>query len=561
MATLIDSLFGSLGLQTKDIDREMKKAESSISEGFKNMAAKALDPFDLVLRVGSILSELAVEADSVGKFAAQMELPVEDVNAWSSAAKLAGGSAEALKDSLKTLGSSLDTIATTGTSKALPFLNSLGVASLDANGKARDTFSVMTDMAGAIEGMSKQGSSAMLSEMGLDTGTISLLQSGKAELLAQIQLQKELGVYTQKDTNIAEKFNNAIANLSKSLKMSFLPIARMLGPSLTVIAEQLTKMFVAIQKHGSAVSIVAAGIALALTAQLVPAILSTTAAFIASPIAWFLALLIGLGLIFDDLITYIEGGDSALQGFWSQFGTGAEIGKKLNEILDKFSELLKESMSFMEQYGAIIFTIIVALGSLAAIVKIAMAAWGLGAKVVPMIKMILGAVRAIISVAQLLGLVVGVSFGWIIAAIAAVIAILWYLHANWDELYKSFEDGLNAVLALFSGIAKDIEATWDALWVGLSEKLDWASKKLEELKSMGSKLNDLYFKNPSAELALSTSAKKENITNDTAVSIGEVNVNTQATNSLGIATSIGDVLRDILNSDLVQAANSGVIKK
>lgn len=554
MATIIDSFFISLGLQTDDVQRGMQQVESTMTNGFSSLAKNVIAPFAAAFSFGALFSSILSEADSVGKFARQMEMSVEDISAWGAAAKLSGGSAEGLNGSVRALNTNLAMIATTGTSRALPFLQKLGVAALDSNGKARDTFGVMADISQAIEGMSTQESAGILSKLGLDSGTINLLQSGKASVLEQIKVQKELGTYTQKDTEIVEMFNDALDNLSRSIKMSFLPVVRLAVPALQGLTDIFIKMFVAVQKHEVVIKTVVISIALALTSHLLPAIAATTAAFIKSPLAWFMALLIGLGIIIEDLFTYINGGESALQGFWEQFGTAEEVGEKVDKVLTAFTDTLIASGKFLEEYGAIIFGIVIAVGSLAAIVKtvmLAMAGWAIVAETVAAVISVLG------------GIALG-TFGWIVAAIVGVILVLWYLYDHFDIVKNFFDTGLSAIADWFTSTADKVRNVWERLMNWFSEKFAWVTESLGKITSIASKLGNIYFNNPnSAELSLESGGGKgaSNIKNDTSVSIGEVVVNTQATDAVGISNSIGGSLNDTFSQNLVMSTNGGVWQK
>ena len=53
-----------------------------------------------------------------------------------------------------------------------------------------------------------------------------------------------------------------------------------------------------------------------------------------NPLTWIIALLAGLALVIDDLLVYMEGGESQLKDFWALFGTGAELSEKLGKAWD-----------------------------------------------------------------------------------------------------------------------------------------------------------------------------------------------------------------------------------
>lgn len=201
----------------------------------------------------------------------------------------------------------------------------MGVATLDATGKARDVFDVLTDVAGAVEGMDKATSSGMLKRLQLDEGTIGLLQMGKKGMQDLIRYERELGVFQKEDTVIAANYNDAMDRLTRSLNMTFLPVMRMFAPVLTEAAKAMTSAFVFMQKHSLALEIALAGIALVVTALVLPSLWSLFIAIMTNPITWIIAAIVGLILILEDLYVYAKGGKSQFESLWKTLGTGEEV--------------------------------------------------------------------------------------------------------------------------------------------------------------------------------------------------------------------------------------------
>lgn len=96
----------------------------------------------------------------------------------------------------------------------------MGVATLDATGKARDVFDVLTDVAGAVEGMDRQTSAGILKRLQLDEGTIGLLQMGKKVCRTLSGTSGNLA-FPKEDTVIAANYNDAMDRFARTLNMSF----------------------------------------------------------------------------------------------------------------------------------------------------------------------------------------------------------------------------------------------------------------------------------------------------------------------------------------------------
>lgn len=328
MANIIDSLLIAVKMDNTDLDKGLKQAESKVSSFADRIKAGALAKFGALASVGFIMSEvknLTAVADELGKIADRIGADAPKLQSWAVASKLAGGSVQSFYGTAERLGGELQKIAVTGKSRLLPFFESMGVATLDAAGKARDVFDVLTDVAEAVEGMDKATSSGMLKRLQLDEGTIGLLQMGKKGMQDLIRYERELGVFQKEDTVIAANYNDAMDRLTRSLNMTFLPVMRMFAPVLTEAAKAMTSAFVFIQKHSLALEIALAGIALVVTALVLPSLWSLFIAIMANPITWIIAAIVGLILILEDLYVYAKGGKSQFESLWKTLGTGEEV--------------------------------------------------------------------------------------------------------------------------------------------------------------------------------------------------------------------------------------------
>lgn len=328
MANIIDSLLIAVKMDNTGLDKGLKQAESKVSSFADRIKAGAMAKFGALASVGFVMSQvknLTAVADELGKIADRIGADVPKLQSWATASKLAGGSVEAFYGTAERLGSELQRIAVTGKSRLLPFFESMGVATLDATGKARDVFDVLTDVAGAVEGMDRQTSAGILKRLQLDEGTIGLLQMGKKGMQDLIRYERELGVFQKEDTVIAANYNDAMDRLTRTMNMSFLPVMRLFAPVLTEAAKAMTSAFAFIQKHSLAFEIALAGIALVIGALVLPSLWSLFVAIMTNPITWIIAAIVGLILILEDLYVYAKGGKSQFEDLWKTLGTGEEV--------------------------------------------------------------------------------------------------------------------------------------------------------------------------------------------------------------------------------------------
>lgn len=328
MANIIDSLLIAVKMDNTDLDKGLKQAESKVSSFAERIKAGTIAKLGALASVGFVMSQvknLTAVADDLGKIADRIGADVPKLQSWATASKLAGGSVQAFYGTAERLGSELQRIAVTGKSRLLPFFESMGVATLDATGKARDVFDVLTDVAGAVEGMDRQTSAGILKRLQLDEGTIGLLQMGKKGMQDLIRYERELGVFQKEDTVIAANYNDAMDRLTRTMNMSFLPVMRLFAPVLTEAAKVMTSAFAFIQKHSLAFEIALAGIALVIGALVLPSLWSLFVAIMTNPITWIIAAIVGLILILEDLYVYAKGGKSQFEDLWKTLGTGEEV--------------------------------------------------------------------------------------------------------------------------------------------------------------------------------------------------------------------------------------------
>ena len=338
--TVIDTLTLALGVDTKGIAAGLADAQRQIDAGAKALAQSLLSPFKAALggiaaglSLGAITSQYLREADAIGKLSKSIDADVEELQAWGSAAAQAGGSAEAFNGTVQGLTRNLQQASKNAKGPAAQALQELGIKATDASGKARDAFEVLRDMAGAMEGMDKQKSMGIAQQMGIDRGTIMLLQSGRAAVDDLINRQKELGGYTQEDTEIAAKANEAIKELQKSLKSAAAEIMRHIVPAITWVTDHLKAFVQDFRKHKSFYLAAIGGIAALLSTKLIPQLLKTLgiAKLLSLPFIVLGGIITGLALIFDDLWVYMHGGKSALEKYWKTLGSGPELLEKFEK--------------------------------------------------------------------------------------------------------------------------------------------------------------------------------------------------------------------------------------
>lgn len=509
--TVLDTLTLALGIDAKGIDKGLSEAEQKISAGARSLSQSLMSPLKAALgavaaglSLGAVTKQYLNQADSIGKLADAIGADIEELQAWGEAATRAGGSAEGFNASITSLNRMLQMTATTGKGPASMALEQFGIKAKDARGKARDTFDILRDLAGKMEGMDKQKAIGFGQKLGLDRGTIMLLQSGRAAVDDLIARQKALGVYTKEDAEIAAKANDAIADLGQSLKSGAAIIMRFIVPAITWLADKMTSVVQFFKRHQPLVVAGLGAIAAIITARMIPALIKMAAANAKAfaPFMLLAAIISAVALVVDDFWTYLNGGKSALEGLWSKLGDGPQLLEKLKAAWETTKEVATKFFEALQPY----------LASLIKLIGAFVAAWAFGkvlAGLGNMITSIMGIGKAIKGI----GAIVRANpLGLLITALA-LIFIYWddiaaITQKFFDNLAKwaqnagvwlsgVWTDFLNKTKEIWENVKTTAENKWNEIKASASETWEGIKTKAAEIwegikKSITSKMTALW---------------------------------------------------------------------
>ena len=189
---------------------------------------------------------------------------------------------------------------------------------------------VVAPMAGmfAIGGMAA-GYMADIAKVAEQTGVYN------AKLEEERKKKALLQRVTKEDLELYRKSRMAMTNFQLAAQSVGNAFMRTFGPALMYAAELLQKVGDWVSRNEANIVRFLQVVAGVITAVMIPALMRMAAAMLANPLTWIMALLVGLALVIDDLIVYMQGGESALADFWSMFGTGEEISKALSETWEQ----------------------------------------------------------------------------------------------------------------------------------------------------------------------------------------------------------------------------------
>lgn len=265
MATVIDSLIVTLGLDNKDFQQGMKDTEKGLSDTRKKtdrvgkqIAASGKDAaeffgqmqrsaikFFAVLTAGKGLINFTRDVVTTGanlsRLSKNLDISADTMHRWGKASELNGGSMEGFLGTLQNLNNQVTEIFMKGDSAITPYLRQLGVSVTDAAGKAKPLTTVLGDIADATEKAfpDRQQRYAYLQQMGFDEGTINLIAKGGKELRSTLAAQQG---FSQKDADAAYRAEQTWIKAQQRLEKLTRELVVKVLPSLERLAESFVKM-------------------------------------------------------------------------------------------------------------------------------------------------------------------------------------------------------------------------------------------------------------------------------------------------------------------------------
>ncbi|WP_308718999.1 hypothetical protein [Komagataeibacter xylinus] len=213
MATVIDALVVTLGLDPKGVQKGQKEADTSFgkvkssaqnmgksvdaaatsgAQAIRTMSREALS-FFAVLTAGKSLKAFVQDNTrsnvALGNLSRNLGVSAQSLGAWQKVAQSFGGTAEDVSGSMQSLVSQFQTVEGR-TNLALTF-GQMGVRLQGANGQLRDMNEMLPDLARAAQRLGPQMFSALGSQAGLSQGFINMLEQGPQKIEAMYAALKK----------------------------------------------------------------------------------------------------------------------------------------------------------------------------------------------------------------------------------------------------------------------------------------------------------------------------------------------------------------------------------
>lgn len=361
MADTVGEFLIKLGLDADNIDKQLNNVIGNVRSGLTNLMTSVVAPALAGLASGELVQQFADDITQVDKLSKSLGMSVEQLSAWRTAAEMAGVEANEVGEIFADFNDwMVDAKFNEGGAMYTDFIqNGLLPAVTDANGEMKKTEDYILEFADALHKMDPAQASGIARQIGLsDLQTASWIQQGGDAIRRQLELAKEIGTYTQEDAQAASEFTMSIKILTHSVRMMLLPVFRALVPILT----NVSKLFTEASKHATALIPVLSGIGIAVGVRMAGGFLAVAKsiktaalaarAFIFSPWGAVLMALLAIGLVLEDFLVWLDGGESAWgeyyeaifgntenakQFFNNLYETAANVFTSIGKVIDELS--------------------------------------------------------------------------------------------------------------------------------------------------------------------------------------------------------------------------------
>lgn len=259
--------------------RKINAAFARVADGLRNARAVAAEFIATVGSAYGInkLIGMTVEAGNNAQLLSKkLGISATSLTAWGRAAELAGGTADGMIRSLESLARAHTELATTGNTAMLPYLSMLGVSIGDAQGRMRDFDDILLDLADRFSQMDSRHAFNLGAAMGLDESTIHLLIRGRVEVEQMIKRQKEFGAVTKEEAERGRHVNEVLTKGKQTMEAMGRSIGSALMPFVEVLVRGLDDLNRWVVKNESAIRIFVVALS-ALAAAIAPVNLGVVA--------------------------------------------------------------------------------------------------------------------------------------------------------------------------------------------------------------------------------------------------------------------------------------------
>ena len=321
-----------------DLTSAMKKADDQSKKTSMNFASFAKGALGFItaagIAKGAIGTAMAKSAEIhlLNQTSTAIGENIENVDAFSRALQDNGATGEAAVGSLTKVFSQLGNAASNSAGEQAKMFAEMGISLHDANGKMKGSVEIMGELAGVSDKLGAERAAAYFEKLGItDQRVVETLIKGRKELDESVKSHKALGGVTAETAAKAGKFDTAMNKLTHGLDRGAIKMTDMLLPAITWVTDKLGDLVKWFSENQTVITGFFIAIAAVAAYMYLPAMLAAAAATLAA--TWpFIAIGAAIAaaaamfaLIYDDIMNFIEGNDSLIGQIINDFPIVGEI--------------------------------------------------------------------------------------------------------------------------------------------------------------------------------------------------------------------------------------------
>lgn len=533
------------------------KATSSLA-GFLGRMAGMVGIGLTVGGIASFIQTTAEEVNTLSQSAEALELPVEDVDAFGKVITSMGGDAQGARDSLMDMSESIgEALQDTSSGKADVF-KSLNISLKDMKGESIGAMEGIYRLSDAVQGMSKEEAVFRIKEVGItDNKIVESILKGRKELEELTKKQKENGVVTKELALQSQKYKEVTGGLKTVFSSVMMSIMNSALPALTKVLSWVQTFVKFCQENKNIVVGFFTAVATILMGKYIHAMklasISTwTTLFpIIAIIAVIALLAAAFAIVYDDIMNFIDGNDSMI-----------------GRILEKYPRLKIVILALWETFKKLFEYLKVIVGVVADIV---VAGWNVMASgLKAYVKFLINCISVIAGW--------GKSFAGVFTTVTdAIVDAFNWMWKQVEKILGWVTKGIDSVKGVWES-AKNLFSSDDEDEVTVTQKVErkltddgkleytipednQGSEQFSTRQSIAqaNAQLDAIANNAMNPITSQAISNRSSVKNESNVSIGEIKVETQATDAQGMASGVKDALQDQL-ADFNQQNSTGVAK-
>lgn len=265
--TVLDSLVLEFGLDhrpfskgqrevlddLRNFEDEAKKAGTRAEEGGKRVTdvmasfrREAIGLLGLFLGgrgVKEFVGYMTTLDASTSKAAQTLNMTTRELSAWHGVMEQSGGSAESMTSALQGMTQDMNKFMLTGQGTLASVLRPLGISLFDNNKQLKSAGQLMLELSDAVKGMDPARATAFLSMIpGMNGDSISLILRGRKEMEEMLRVSRALGGTTEESAAQARQYQKDVANLERSMSSLGRTMLTLVAPAISTVANSLTKL-------------------------------------------------------------------------------------------------------------------------------------------------------------------------------------------------------------------------------------------------------------------------------------------------------------------------------